>query len=467
MSVSSPASHSRFAGIVGPTCVVTEASSLAQYAIAGANPAVVLRPESVEQIPEIIKFAASEKLALVVTGGRTKLEMGLPPERYDVALDMSALNKIISYDPADLTLSVEAGIPLLHLAKALGKHGQFLPLAVPFLERTTIGGIIASGADGPLRQFYGTARDYLLGIEFVTGDGVASKSGGRVVKNVTGYDIHKLMIGALGTLGVIARLNFKTFPLPTATRGFVARFPSATQACEMRNRIATSPLTPLTLDILSPRVAELFASEVPPSTFEPEPMPPDILSSAEWTVTTGYCGNEKILARYETDLRRIAADSGATGLTHTRRESRPSLGPQTRIYSHRSRLIAGHDHRQIERVARAYEGRPRRCASGSRNKFAALGRTRQRRRRYLFRASAVRPKSRRVRPGSKNHRRHAAGRRENRRQLHDPVVPCGLEKGSPHLGTGSAQRLANAKTQKRLRPAKRPQSGPIRRRHLA
>ncbi len=201
------------------------------------------------------------------------------------------------------------------MAKALGKHGQFLPLAVPFLERTTIGGIIASGADGPLRQFYGTARDYLLGIEFVTGDGVASKSGGRVVKNVTGYDIHKLMIGALGTLGVIARLNFKTFPLPTATRGFVARFPSATQACEMRNRIATSPLTPLTLDILSPRVAELFASEVPPSTFEPEPMPPDILSSAEWTVTTGYCGNEKILARYETDLRRIAADSGATGVT--------------------------------------------------------------------------------------------------------------------------------------------------------
>jgi len=314
MSVCSPALHSRFVGLVGPACVVIESSALATYEIAGAKPAVMLRPDSVEQIPEIVKLAASDKLAVVVSGGRTKLEMGLPPKRYDVALDMSALNKIISYDPGDLTLSVEAGIPLLQLGRALAQHGQFLPLAVPFLERTTIGGIIASGVDGPLRQFYGTARDYLLGIEFVTGDGVAAKSGGRVVKNVTGYDIHKLMIGALGTLGVITRLNFKTFPLPRASRGFVARFSSAAQACEMRNRIAASPLTPLTLEILSPQVTDLFAGAVPPSQFEPAPMPSNVLSSSEWAVTTGYCGNDRVLARYAAGLRQIAADCGATGI---------------------------------------------------------------------------------------------------------------------------------------------------------
>jgi glycolate oxidase FAD binding subunit len=314
MSVSSPSLQSRLAGLVGAACVVTEASAIVEFQIGGVKPGVVVRPDSVEQIPEIIKVAASEKLAVVVTGGRTKLDLGLPPTRYDVALDMSALNKIISHDPGDLTLSVEAGIPLRQLSRALAQHGQFLPLAVPFLERTTIGGTIASGVDGPLRQFYGTARDYLLGIEFVTGDGVASKSGGRVVKNVTGYDIHKLMIGALGTLGVITRLNFKTFPLPTAIHGFVARFASVAQACEMRNRIAASPLTPLTLDILSPQVAGLFAGAVPPSQFEPAPMTLDILSNSEWAVTTGYCGNEKVLERYQTDLRQIAADSGATGI---------------------------------------------------------------------------------------------------------------------------------------------------------
>jgi glycolate oxidase FAD binding subunit len=315
MSVTNPTIQSRFAGLLGAGGVISDPAAVAAFQIDGIAPLVVLRPDAVEQIPEIIKLAAAEKLAVVVTGGRTKLNIGLPPAKYDVALDMSALNKIIAYDPGDLTLSVEAGIPLRQISRALAQHGQFLPLAVPFLERTTIGGTIASGVDGPLRQLYGTARDYLLGMEFVTGEGVAAKSGGRVVKNVTGYDIHKLMIGALGTLGVMTRLNFKTFPLPAATRGFVARFPTTAQACEMRNRIAASPLSPLTLDILSPQVAALFSAAAPPSKFEPEPMPLNVLSNSEWTVTTGYCGHDEVLARYETALRQIATDSGATAVT--------------------------------------------------------------------------------------------------------------------------------------------------------
>jgi glycolate dehydrogenase FAD-binding subunit len=315
MSVISPTIQSRFAGLLGAGAVISDPTAVATYQIDDLTPTVVLRPDAVEQIPEIIKLAAAEKLAVVATGGRTKLNIGLPPAKYDVALDMSALNKIIAYDPGDLTLSVEAGIPLRQISRALAQHGQFLPLAVPFLERTTIGGTIASGVDGPLRQLYGTARDYLLGMEFVTGEGVAAKSGGRVVKNVTGYDIHKLMIGALGTLGVMTRLNFKTFPLPAATRGFVARFPTAAQACEMRNRIAGSPLSPLTLDILSPQVAGLFSAAAPPSKFEPEPLPPNVLSNSEWTVTTGYCGHDEVLTRYEAGLRQIAADCGTTAVT--------------------------------------------------------------------------------------------------------------------------------------------------------
>jgi len=314
MSPTGAVAHSRLADLVGSARVIADPAQLAFYEIDGTRPSAALQPESSLQISEIIKFAAAERLGIVATGGRTKLNIGLPPKRYDLALDVSSLNKIIAYDPGDLTLSVEAGLPLAKLAPILAEHHQFLPLPVPFVSHTTIGGIIATGVDGPLRQFYGTARDFLLGMEFVTGEGVAAKSGGRVVKNVTGYDIHKLMIGALGTLGVITRVNFKTFPLPLGTRGFVGRFPTAQQACDMRNRIARSHLTPLTLDILSPSVTEIFESQTA-TQFESEPMPSDVLSRTEWATSVGFAGNEKIRERYLADLQRIAEEAGGTGLS--------------------------------------------------------------------------------------------------------------------------------------------------------
>ena len=203
---------SRLTDIVGPQHVITDPALLAAFAIDDKIPSAAVRPQSSVEIVDIVKFAVSEKLAIVAIGARTKLGIGLPPHRYDIALDMTRTDQVVSYDPGDLTLSVEAGIPLRKLGALLAEHRQFLPLGVPYLAQTTIGGTIASGVDSPLRQLYGTARDYLLGMEFVTGDGIAAKSGGRVVKNVTGYDIHKLMIGALGTLGVITLINFKTFP---------------------------------------------------------------------------------------------------------------------------------------------------------------------------------------------------------------------------------------------------------------
>src|SRR5439155_5999767 len=132
------------------------------------------------------------------------------------------------------------------LAAPLYKQKQFLPLPVPFYFESTIGGIIASGVDSALRHSYGTARDFLIGAEFIDGTGHLCKSGGRVVKNVTGYDLHKLLIGSLGTLAVITRLNFRTFPAPVSSRGFVASFASAENALALRRSIVESPLNPLT-----------------------------------------------------------------------------------------------------------------------------------------------------------------------------------------------------------------------------
>jgi glycolate oxidase FAD binding subunit len=177
-----------------------------------------------------------------------------------------------------------------------------------------VGGTIASGMEGPLRHSYGTARDYVLGMEFVTGEGTLAKSGGRVVKNVTGYDLHKLMIGALGTLGIITKINFRTFPQPRSSRGFVAAFSTCAGAFDMRRRIAQSPLRPMTLDILSPRAADLFAceaaAEITNSRLVSNPF-----SNTHWMLTTGFAGNEVLLARYEADLRRMAEESSAESVT--------------------------------------------------------------------------------------------------------------------------------------------------------
>jgi glycolate oxidase FAD binding subunit len=313
MNLTGTSASSRLGDIVGNANLVSDPAQLAAYEIDGKAPSAAMRPGTVGEVAEIVKLAASEKLAIVASGARTKLGIGFAPSRYDLALDMTRLDRVVAYDPGDLTLSVEAGVPLHALGPTLAEHRQFLPLAVPYMSQTTIGGLIASGVDSPLRQFYGTARDFLLGMEFVTGDGMAVKSGGRVVKNVTGYDIHKLMIGSLGTLGIITRVNFKTFPLPTRSRGFVARFATAARAFDMRTRIARSALTPLTMEIVSPGVADLFAGEAA-SRYEPAPMPPNVISRTEWALTAGYAGNDDVLKRCAADLQRMAEEAGATAV---------------------------------------------------------------------------------------------------------------------------------------------------------
>jgi glycolate oxidase FAD binding subunit len=314
MSTASAIHGSRLADIVGPSNVITDPAQLVAYTIDQKAPSAAARPQSTAEIVDVVKFAVKEKLVIVATGARTKLGMGLPPRQYDIALDVTRLDRLVSYDPGDLTLSVEAGMPLHKLGAVLAEHHQFLPLALPYYNQTTIGGAVASGVDGPLRQFYGTARDYLLGMEFVTGEGVAAKSGGRVVKNVTGYDIHKLMIGALGTLGVITRLNFKTFPMLTSSRAFMATFQTVERACGMRNRVSQSHLTPITMEIFSPGVADLFSSEAAVRV-APTSLPKDLLSKPRWTFTSGFSGNPNTLARYGTELRKMAEECGAVDAT--------------------------------------------------------------------------------------------------------------------------------------------------------
>lgn len=304
MSAGGAVALSQLAAIAGESNVISDPAQLAAYQIDGKTPSAAVRPGSSEEVAEIVRFALRERFALVPMGARTKIGIGMPPARYDLALDMTRMNRVVAYDPGDLTLSVEAGIPLRRIASALAEHRQFLPLAVPFMDQATVGGTIASGVDSPLRQSYGTARDFVLGVEFVTGDGTAAKSGGRVVKNVSGYDIHKLMIGSLGTLGVITQINFRTFPLPRTTRTFVAVFRGAQGACEFRNALAQSILRPRTLEILAD--SDSGTSELGRRTKLP-------LEKGRWAAVVSFAGDEQVLARDRREIEAIAkrADSGS------------------------------------------------------------------------------------------------------------------------------------------------------------
>ncbi|MGH9686977.1 MAG: FAD-binding oxidoreductase [Candidatus Acidiferrales bacterium] len=309
MTLATSSSPTRLEEISGAANVIGDPARLDAYEVDGIIPSAAVKPGSREEISEIVKFCATETLAIVPCGGRSKLSMGAPPKQYDIALDMTRLDRIVAYDPSDLTLSVEPGIPLQRLAGVLAGHRQFLPLAVPFLGRATAGGTIASGVHSPLRQAYGTARDFLLGIEFVTGEGTHAKSGGTVVKNVAGYDLHKLMIGAMGTLGVITKINLRTFPAPASTRVFASCSATAEGALRLGSRVAQSPLRPLTMEVLSPGAVEMLSSAVA-SRIEPGPATPDGLPKSEWAFLATFSGSDAVLERYERELQRMAEAAG-------------------------------------------------------------------------------------------------------------------------------------------------------------
>jgi len=312
-----PAS-ARLERLVGAEHFFIESVRLAAYTIDGIAPKMVARPENAEQTAEVIRTAVAEKMGVIASGARSATGVGMPPTAYDVALDMTRLTGIESYDPGDLTISVNAGMPLAELSRKLAEKKQFLPLEVPFFEKATVGGAIAAGLDSPLRHFYGTPRDFLIGAEFVDGTGAQAKSGGRVVKNVTGYDFHKLLNGSLGTLAVITRLNFRTYPMPAARRGFLASFANETRALEFAKEVGASALTPIVLEILSPECAGLLFEHYAPLA---------ALCSArdEWTVCVGFEGTSEVCDRYARELSRLAREAAAQNAVVMRDEQFAAL----------------------------------------------------------------------------------------------------------------------------------------------
>jgi glycolate oxidase FAD binding subunit len=202
-------------------CSVLSAAAISTatdaFVVDGLRPSLVVKPSTQEEVALVLGVANEAGATVIPWGGGSHMPLGNPPARYDLALDLTGLDRVIEYEPADLTVTVEAGIRLDVLQRLLAEQGQWLPLDPPADIRTTLGGILATNASGAARIAYGTGRDLVIGMTVATARGEIVKSGGRVVKNVAGYDLAKLHIGALGTLGVILQASFKIAPLPAET----------------------------------------------------------------------------------------------------------------------------------------------------------------------------------------------------------------------------------------------------------
>lgn len=266
--------------IVGDQHVVEGPDSLLEFAVDAVVPTMSVSPGSADEVAAVLRYAYERDLTVVPAGGFIHQEIGNTPERIDLLLRTDRLTAVEHYDPGDLTIGIGAGMTVSALQALLREHGQVFPLDIPHTDRVTIGGAMSVAAHGPHKHFYGGLRDYCLGVRFVTADGKVAKGGGRVVKNVAGFDLMKLMCGSYGSLGVITSASFKVFPRPRNTRTFICEFTKLSEANEFRDWLINSPFTPVCLELLSPKALESYA----------------------WTLAIRGAGSDRVLARYKKEI---------------------------------------------------------------------------------------------------------------------------------------------------------------------
>jgi glycolate oxidase FAD binding subunit len=233
-------------GVLSSACAEVRAAGPDDL-VAGVAPRFVARPVSVDEAAAVMRAAADEGLTVLPRGAGTRLAWGCPPARCDLVIDTRELNRVLEHAAGDLVARVQAGVSLDQLAATLARAGQRLALDPPWPG--TIGGLLATGVAGPLRLRYGTPRDLAIGITVVRADGTVASSGGKVVKNVAGYDLGKLFAGSYGTLGLIVEAAFRLHPLPAATAFVTLDAADADAAQAAVAAAAQSPLAPSAAEI--------------------------------------------------------------------------------------------------------------------------------------------------------------------------------------------------------------------------
>ena len=235
--------------IVGAPHVLTGVD-LSPYVVEGRTPEAAVFPGSVDEVRAVVTLAGESELPVITWGGGTAAAVGMPAPRAGLVLGLRRLDRVVEHEPGDLTVIVEAGRTFAALQATLRERGQWLSLDPPDDARATIGGVLATNASGPRRQLYGTARDLLIGLTVITADGALVRGGGKVVKNVAGYDLPKLFVGSYGTLGVIVEVTVRLRPRPDDERLVAVPFERLKDAGAAVRALMASDLIPNAVEVL-------------------------------------------------------------------------------------------------------------------------------------------------------------------------------------------------------------------------
>jgi FAD/FMN-containing dehydrogenase len=288
-------------GIVGETNLIKNPDQLKTYSFDGKRPKVAVFPGTIDEVSKIVAFANQERMTIIPRGNGTKLEMCGIPKKVDLILSTTRLNQITDCDSDNLTLSVESGITLKEVQRRLAGEGRgyFLPLDPPYTDKATLGGIVATNSSGPQRLLYGTARDLITGMRTVFPNGDIIVSGGKTVKNVSGYDMCRLLIGSFGTLGIIYEMTFKLLPLPESETTLLTSFTNLNEAVGFVHEIIHSQLTPASIETLNGVAVKKMRSKFT--------MP----SGGNYLVAVGLEGVGEAVGRQVSQLREMGKKHGA------------------------------------------------------------------------------------------------------------------------------------------------------------
>ena len=312
--------HDQLKHIVGETGILPEAR-IADYSFDGYVPKAVVLPASVQEVQDVLQFASKKALSVIPAGAGTKLGIGNLPQKVDIVLATPRLNSVVEYEPADLTVTVEAGIRLTALQTELAQHRQFLPLDPAYSDRCTIGGIVSANASGSLRLRYGTARNQVLGLRVVHADGTVIKSGGKVVKNVAGYDLNKLYIGAFGTLGIVTEVTLKLSPTSAREAILTAGFDNVQDAVKAGLRIVGSQTLPMFVNL----------------SINADSVCGDATHARKPTLVVGFGGDPETVVWQLVQCQDIMEQNGAIGVTIIEDKSQQQLWAAIREFPAASR----------------------------------------------------------------------------------------------------------------------------------